>query len=1176
MHARRIGWLTLALLGAAAVAAQAQPYIFGTGYEEYAAGDEVMFQEPRFSGSTDGIHIGQTSLAIPYDDSQVVLPTGDWCPGGSAGCLSDAAYEISFAWRDPTDATTAGVRCTTLSTLNLNRPSLHLEGIIRFKMAVTVFGYEGDIFPDFPIGFQDQSGNPKILMCLAITETGRDLPLGTPDTGGGDIEYVYLPLSEVIPAADPNGMGTFPPGGKRFSATTNLWPPEDTAFVNVEIDLSAVTSAQLRGFANNGDGIDTAGDGLLDATINPTGHGANRGVLESIIFTNDVTDPNGEYFFIYIDDLEFEAPVADPTPPPTVVSPILRNATSVTVINVSTNATEVKLIVDNGDDPDQIITTTGVTSVVFTLPHPAIAGDIYTATQTVDGLESSQSTAVRVSFPGPYIGRLPKDGDTDVRVIDLNTQASAVELFVDDISRGVTPVPTNGLFEITVSTGVALEMGEVVHAIQVVDSAESDVSHVVTVTTSGLVSVFCDDFEYANQAAFDAVWKPTVGDLQLQLSSAFNSTTGGGKSALSDTTGSGLNANQSQLITEFGPITPTNTHPIIWNVSFYDNLVQDALYRQWAELRSTAAGTNPIIAMGKSNELVGTYYSGRVFGGSQTTSFFRLDGFGQPLRSNGWHVLTAVIKATTVDFYVDGDLAAVNRTHSAGQQIATALIGSGLSSAGGEGWYDDVCVEVGALRFNVIGPQPPPPPTVQAPILPGATSITVVDVDSTGTLVTLHRNGSGTPVVPGINPNGNTSVAFTVPAAIGGDYYTARQTVGGLTSSDSAQVFVLLPGPTLYKAPAQGESSVRVLGILNGATLVEVLVNGVVRGSMNPAGANDVVVPLSSFTLTMGEEVTARMTVSGIQSVPSALEYVTTDQLGAVLLCDTFESYANQAAFEVIYERVNFTSSPNETIHVLNTENNATPSGSKSLKSLNTAQYRTTPKGNPFAGIQGTNNAPVVFNVSIYDPTGQPGPDEWASMINWSTLGGGTDFFLAEIGLCTNTFSGGPETHYQGRLIGNGPFNWFQLDQFDGPTRSIGWHVFTMVFKGPLAPATAGHRVDIYVDGLLARKNMVLTENTLMVSPMIGSGQTSSDGTYYDDYCAQLGPVRFNEAPGVCLSYLGDMDGDGDVDLADVSAYVACIEGPTVTFADECGCADLNDDDVVDLKDYALLQDLLE
>jgi len=100
--------------------------------EGYIAGAEVMFRPPRFSGSTSGIVIGQTPLGATYDDSQVVQPVGDWCLGGTAGCLSDDAYEIFFPWATPAEMVmTSGVRTTTSGTVNLPNPSIHLDGKIR-------------------------------------------------------------------------------------------------------------------------------------------------------------------------------------------------------------------------------------------------------------------------------------------------------------------------------------------------------------------------------------------------------------------------------------------------------------------------------------------------------------------------------------------------------------------------------------------------------------------------------------------------------------------------------------------------------------------------------------------------------------------------------------------------------------------------------------------------------------------------------------------------------------------------------------------------------------------------------------------------------------------------------------------------------------------------------------
>ena len=67
-----------------------------------------------------------------------------------------------------------------------------------------------------------------------------------------------------------------------------------------------------------------------------------------------------------------------------------------------------------------------------------------------------------------------------------------------------------------------------------------------------------------------------------------------------------------------------------------------------------------------------------------------------PTRSVGWHELTAVIKSTTIDFYVDGVLGAGDVTYAAAEgtyTFDTAHIGSGISSADGSAYYDNYTVE---------------------------------------------------------------------------------------------------------------------------------------------------------------------------------------------------------------------------------------------------------------------------------------------------------------------------------------------------------------------------------------------------------------------------------------------------------------------------------------------------
>jgi choice-of-anchor B domain-containing protein len=74
--------------------------------------------------------------------------------------------------------------------------------------------------------------------------------------------------------------------------------------------------------------------------------------------------------------------------------------------------------------------------------------------------------------------------------------------------------------------------------------------------------------------------------------------------------------------------------------------------------------------------------------------------------------------------------------------------------------------------------------------------------------------------------------------------------------------------------------------------------------------------------------------------------------------------------------------------------------------------------------------------------------------------------------------------------------------------------------------------------------------------------------------CASVGGVYqgyLSSCEDGCI-FPGDVDGDADVDLADVDLFVQCMTGPDGTTTSGCEAADTDHDDNVDLGDFAELQ----
>jgi hypothetical protein len=312
--------------------------------------------------------------------------------------------------------------------------------------------------------------------------------------------------------------------------------------------------------------------------------------------------------------------------------------------------------------------------------------------------------------------------------------------------------------------------------------------------------------------------------------------------------------------------------------------------------------------------------------------------------------------------------------------------------------------------------------------------------------------------------------------------------------------------------------------------------------------------------LVAGDQITSIFWVGAAPSVESDHETVTVNTIASVL-GDDFESYADQAAMESVWTQAGAGAV------LLDTTMDATgpPDGAQSVEILGdpdpnvpSPDYMTQvlQLGGEF--IVPTEMEPVVWNVDIYDPVG---PDPNGLVTEWVELNyfGGPDWFLVHVGMLGWADTVDLNT-YDFRAVGNGGPNWVDLDQFDAPQRSVGWHTFTMVHKG--------NSIDVYVDGLLARKNIQLTDQTTYARADIGGGATGISDIWVDDFYVDVGAVWFGDVPEE--SIVGDVDGDGDVDISDLAAllgaYGSCVGDPNWNPA-----ADFDDDGCITLTDLAAL-----
>ena len=202
----------------------------------------------------------------------------------------------------------------------------------------------------------------------------------------------------------------------------------------------------------------------------------------------------------------------------------------------------------------------------------------------------------------------------------------------------------------------------------------------VNVTVQACPNLLVDNFDYANQAAFDAVWYDTLNS-QYYLDPAGGNPLGA--VIMPSPSGNSLGKYYRNL---GGDFNGTDAAPLTMQFDFW---LDSAGAPGWSGARHVceirgysgnayASGTlENLLAIGMYNSSSDTFsttrYQGRVLNG---VAWQTLDEGSAPSRAAGWHQLKIVVRTSQILFYVDGILSETeSRPNSSGLRLRRARVG---------------------------------------------------------------------------------------------------------------------------------------------------------------------------------------------------------------------------------------------------------------------------------------------------------------------------------------------------------------------------------------------------------------------------------------------------------------------------------------------------------------------
>ncbi|MCP4248013.1 MAG: hypothetical protein GY778_13275 [bacterium] len=870
---------------------------------------QEMFRTPEFSGTTSSFILANS--AGTFDNNAAFRASG-W------GMEGLASLEVILRWVDNSDPD-AWVRITTFDGPERPNPALDVAGKVRFNLTNRSELFLGRFGLCLGIretntseGQMRDGGTTGAIEWVGVDPTpngvtaGADMIVDTTAHAndiqvypvGKDLTTDGLPSGTAVIAPGPDGVldtqvgdlvnddqirsGYFISAAGARRPIPRLTVPLENNHQEIEFDLTTGDVTHRWDHDNNAgtpyqetvyDGGIAAftGDGILST---PGG----RGTFEHLAVTNIDTD-GATLIDFAIDELQFEATMADPVMPPSIVAPVTEDHTQVDV-QCTVGASLAELWINGGSIGTAVPGGAGLAS--FTTPQlpTLVVGDVLQAKQTKDAATSDFSPPVIVYAAGTALAEnfdgyasqqaleqiWTQDDPANERRVELATgSASSCQNFV------ASDHPT------------APSVSRLYYSLGSVDGSDAE-PLVVTYR-------FKHDSNNTNaRARFELA--SSLSRVHGALGFAFTNGIGG---AFADQYTSMTNS-PAPIISGYASdyfgydyaLTGIDRVPGVWHkmqievktgvVNFY---IDDALanpvdpdtgvqlYPNGVPRVNNTAFKYIILGLGFSNNGPAMMYDdiSVTFGSTPLP-------FGDPNPVESPTTVGPLFPDDTIVDLIDVDTNATLLTvYADGGEVGNAAGPFPSGSAAvtvtslGDGQAVTATQTVGGTEscYSSTVIVAVPAPTVEPVLVPGQTQVAVSDLEENlASQVAVYKLlGEGSVQLLGVLSNPATDPASVlVPGLADGDTILAGQTIGGVEGPLSAGVVVAVPAPTTLGPLDVDDTMVTVTDVHSLAETVTVYVNNDTY-AVDPLNQPtvDVIVP----ALQPGNAVRATQTIDGIE-----------------------------------------------------------------------------------------------------------------------------------------------------------------------------------------------------------------------------------------------------------------------------------------------------------------------